>query len=142
MRLNTLLGFCEASQLAITGSGLESHFRGEEGAELRTDKVTLAAKVSATTFIPILPGGLPGEGELVRNLDGRDVLLKEKVGLILMNKMFSEQDPLQMTGNRQKGNRLKAQSKGLRATGPNLLDPLSSGVSAAGLAEPPFWPPA
>lgn len=59
-----------------------------------------------------------------------------------MNKMFSEQDPLQMTGNRQEGNRLKAQSKGLRATGPNLWEPLCTGVSAARLAKPPFWSPA
>lgn len=59
-------------------------------------------------------------------------LLKDKVGLILMSEMFLEDDPLQMTESRQKGNRLKVQSRD-RDDCPKSLG--SPGVRAAGLAK-------
>lgn len=127
MRLNTLLRFHEPSQLALTGSGLESHFCGEEASELHTGEVNLAAKISPTALIPVLPWGASRR----RDLHDVDPLLKDKVGLILMSKMFLE-DPLQMTESRQKGNRPKAQS---RDEDDCTKSPGSPGVRAAGLAK-------
>ena len=55
MRLNTLLRFREPSQLALTGSGLESHFCGEEASELHTGEVNLAAKISPAQAVSVPP---------------------------------------------------------------------------------------
>ena len=128
MRLNTLLRFHEPLQLAFTGSGLESHFCGEEASELHTGEVNLAAKISPTALIPVLPW----EASRRRDLHDADPLLKDKVGLILISEMFLEEDPLQMTESRQKGNRLKAQS---RDGDDCTKSPGSPGVEAAGLAK-------
>ena len=84
------------------------------------------------TYSCLALGGFQEEGCSFRHLYDVVPLLKDKVGLILMSEMFLEDDPLQMTESRQKGNRLKAQSRDRDDCTKTLGSP---GVRAAGLAK-------